>query len=340
MVLCLILVAPSGYAPKEPCRFLNTDPVYSAHRGYVENHQENTIGAILASFTNWSGRAEFDIMLTKDEQLVVFHDYTTTRMTGVDKNVKDMTLAEMQALPLVTDLNDKKWGTPGKIPSYKEVLEAICTSGNEDRQFVVDLNFADNPPGLSGADKLMAELAISELADSPCTSKDVIFTIGHPSQGPVMRAKMSELKLSNPISFWLVPDTWPLGEHFWIQSRFLFYHAGATMVELHDTLWAEHQENILKLQGDGYCVGVFGSNANKYEKLANYPTLDVDEESWKKIGDKSYDKPPTYTGGSAAYGGIMFFTILMTVLTVVVLPYLLWYTCKRMSSSPEKVAPE
>ncbi len=58
---------------------------------------------------------EIDLYLTKDLQLVSFHDKTLKRMTGVDGNIFDYTLEELQAFKII--------GTDETIPTFKEVLQ-------------------------------------------------------------------------------------------------------------------------------------------------------------------------------------------------------------------------
>lgn len=89
-----------------------------AHRGIFDNEKvpENSI----KSFQNALKKnipIEFDVQLTKDNILVVFHDESLKRMTGISKNIQEMTYDEIKNYPL---LNTKE-----KIPTLKEVLTLI-----------------------------------------------------------------------------------------------------------------------------------------------------------------------------------------------------------------------
>ena len=90
---------------------------YIAHRGY---HNESAPENSIAAFKNAAEHGyiiENDIHLTKDGEIVVFHDDTTDRMCGVSGRIEDMTLSELKELSL--------GGTDEKIPTLKECLDAV-----------------------------------------------------------------------------------------------------------------------------------------------------------------------------------------------------------------------
>ena len=68
-----------------------------AHRGYSANYPENTMIAFqeAAKMAIWG--VEFDVHLTKDNQLVVIHDESIDRTSTGKGYVKDMTLEELRA---------------------------------------------------------------------------------------------------------------------------------------------------------------------------------------------------------------------------------------------------
>ena len=67
-----------------------------AHRGVHDNKNtpENSLKAFYKALIE-KYPIELDIQLTKDNEIVVFHDKNLKRMTGVDKNVSDLTLDEI-----------------------------------------------------------------------------------------------------------------------------------------------------------------------------------------------------------------------------------------------------
>ncbi|MGI6239759.1 MAG: glycerophosphodiester phosphodiesterase family protein [Christensenellales bacterium] len=92
-----------------------------AHRGlFGEGRPENSVAAFVHAQDEGYG-VEMDIQATRDGQLVVFHDDDARRMAGDPRLIRDMTLAEVQALSI-----DER-GT--RIPTLGEVLEAMGERG-------------------------------------------------------------------------------------------------------------------------------------------------------------------------------------------------------------------
>ena len=92
---------------------------YIAHRGLFDNQlsiPENSLPAFRRAVEKGYG-VELDVRLTKDLQLVVFHDKTLKRMCGVDKMVSGLDYQELSQF----DLN----GTNHHIPKLEEVLAVI-----------------------------------------------------------------------------------------------------------------------------------------------------------------------------------------------------------------------
>lgn len=116
-VLYLILVMPRIF--HKPDR----TPLYGrhyAHRGLFDNTTdapENSLLAFQKAVDAHYG-IELDVQLSKDGVPVVFHDATLKRMTGVDGNVWDYTLAELQQMKLASS-NET-------IPTFAQVLDTVA----------------------------------------------------------------------------------------------------------------------------------------------------------------------------------------------------------------------
>lgn len=92
---------------------------YIAHRGLndtkvwaPENSPESFRRAVLNGFS-----IELDVHLSKDKNLVVFHDDNLLRMTGVNKKITSLTLSQIKELKLAD--------TSERIPTLAEVLKIV-----------------------------------------------------------------------------------------------------------------------------------------------------------------------------------------------------------------------
>ena len=116
VLIYLFLIAPR-MAGKPDCSSLYG--VHYAHRGLFDNQSdapENSINAIRKAVEAGYG-IEFDVQLSKDDILVVFHDASLKRMCGVDGNVWEYTLEELKKLKLM-DSNET-------IPTLEQVLRVV-----------------------------------------------------------------------------------------------------------------------------------------------------------------------------------------------------------------------
>lgn len=117
LAVYFVLVAPRMIHRADRTPFMGT-PFY-AHRGLFDNESnapENSLAAFQKAVDAGYGM-EMDVQLTKDDQLVVFHDATLTRMCGIDGKVWEYTLKELQQLKL-KDSNET-------IPTFAEVLKLV-----------------------------------------------------------------------------------------------------------------------------------------------------------------------------------------------------------------------
>lgn len=87
-----------------------------AHRGAKGYVSENTIAAFQKALEMGADGIELDVHLSRDGQIVVFHDEHTDRLTGVTGTIKDLSFDEIRALRV--DLHHK-------IPNLEEVLDFV-----------------------------------------------------------------------------------------------------------------------------------------------------------------------------------------------------------------------
>lgn len=88
-----------------------------AHRGLWDAKiPENSLAAFSRAVQAGYG-IELDVQLSKDRQVMVFHDASLKRMCGVNRRVCDLTCAELKAMALK--------GTGQTIPTLSEVLALV-----------------------------------------------------------------------------------------------------------------------------------------------------------------------------------------------------------------------
>ncbi|WP_160148417.1 glycerophosphodiester phosphodiesterase [[Leptolyngbya] sp. PCC 7376] len=101
-------------------------PLIFGHRGVPLVHQENTLAGFQEAIALGLDGVELDVFLTKDNQLVVFHDADTKRLTGVSGKITEMTWAEIQQLDIQPVINVGQrmlyFEQSEKIPLLKDVL--------------------------------------------------------------------------------------------------------------------------------------------------------------------------------------------------------------------------
>lgn len=99
------------------------DPIIFAHRGASGHAPENTLAAFDLAVAQGADAVEFDVKLSKDEHVVVIHDSTLERTTNGCGNVKEHTLAELQALD--AGLHFSPSFADQRIPTLGEVLALL-----------------------------------------------------------------------------------------------------------------------------------------------------------------------------------------------------------------------
>jgi len=87
-----------------------------AHRGASAHAPENTLAAFRLAQQSRADGIEFDIHLTKDQQIVVIHDEDVARTTNGQGKVQNLTLEEIRRLDA---------GQGEKVPTLTEVLDMI-----------------------------------------------------------------------------------------------------------------------------------------------------------------------------------------------------------------------
>ncbi|MDU4889188.1 MAG: glycerophosphodiester phosphodiesterase family protein [Clostridium sp.] len=95
------------------------DGVNYAHRGLHSKDKsvpENSISAFRLAVEKGYG-IELDVILSKDGEVMVFHDDTLERICGISRNFEECTLRELKQMKLCN--------TAEEIPTFQEVLNIV-----------------------------------------------------------------------------------------------------------------------------------------------------------------------------------------------------------------------
>ena len=88
-----------------------------AHRGYWDKYvPENSMTAFIRCVER-KIPIELDVHLTKDNKVVVFHDYDLFRMTGINKKIEETNYEEIKTCNLKKSYE--------KIPLLEDVLKKV-----------------------------------------------------------------------------------------------------------------------------------------------------------------------------------------------------------------------
>ncbi len=96
-----------------------------AHRGASTIFLENTLQAFEEAIRQGAEGIELDVQLSKDGEIIVFHDESLARLSNRKDFVRDLTARELQEISLVHPQNRH---LKGKIPLLADVLAIVKES--------------------------------------------------------------------------------------------------------------------------------------------------------------------------------------------------------------------
>ena len=108
-----------------------------AHRGWSGLYPENTLLAFQKAIELGVDGFEMDVQLSRDGEVVVFHDETLDRVTGYHGYLRDLTVSELKRL----DASSGFRGLYGKneIPTLREFLELVAPT-----ELIVNMELKNN----------------------------------------------------------------------------------------------------------------------------------------------------------------------------------------------------
>lgn len=101
------------------------ETVFVGHRGASYLAPENTLASYALAWELGVRAAECDIMLTSDDQIIVFHDKKGKRLTGHDFVVKESTYDEIKNFPIILKESNLEKYSGQTIPLLSDLLQTI-----------------------------------------------------------------------------------------------------------------------------------------------------------------------------------------------------------------------
>lgn len=121
----------------------SADFVVMAHRGASAVAPENTLIAYKKAIEMGADYAELDVRQTKDGAIVLMHDKTIHRTTGVKGFVWDFTLEELKQVEAGSWFGEEFRGEP--IPTLEEVIRLV--KGR--MKLNIEVKISENEPGIA-----------------------------------------------------------------------------------------------------------------------------------------------------------------------------------------------
>jgi len=114
-----------------------------AHRGFSARYPENTMLAFEQAIKAGCDGIEFDVHLTKDEQIVIIHDESVDRTTDGTGFVGDLTLAELRTFDA---------GQGERIPTLDEYFDLV-----EGKDFLSNIELKNSVIYYPGLEQLVID---------------------------------------------------------------------------------------------------------------------------------------------------------------------------------------
>lgn len=135
----ITLIFLINYTVNEQSDYLKWNVQVAAHRGDIHRAPENTITSIRSAIEMGVDAVEVDVMLTKDEIVVLHHDYSLKRMAKQPFEVAKLTYEELSKFyveKLIDGILVRE-----KIPTLNEVLLELK---DENITIIIDIKIPDS----------------------------------------------------------------------------------------------------------------------------------------------------------------------------------------------------
>src|SRR5947207_1873208 len=145
-----------------------------AHRGGAGLAPENTLAAFHNALSLPIDGVECDVHLSRDGQIIVFHDYTVERLTDGQGNLLDLDLRYLRSLIAAAHFPGG-WPEPQQIPTLREVLELV--KGQLKVYIEIKLSKRD---GVYGSYPNIADMVVDEVSVAGMLDQVLIMSFDWP----------------------------------------------------------------------------------------------------------------------------------------------------------------
>jgi glycerophosphoryl diester phosphodiesterase len=231
-----------------------------AHRGDIQHAPECSISAFASAITKGADGIEFDLHLTKDEQLVVHHDHQLGRTESASGLIGDYSLAELRKFDIGSWFGENFRGE--KMPTLSDVLDL----GKGKVRFEIELRV----PMLT-----FLEMVLDDI-DQSGVLNDVEITSPHVPL--LMHARNARSGLRTGVFFYPYPEWKPpsLGQQHLIDWMTLL---DAQVAHLPHCLIEE--EFVERLHAHNFLV--HGSNFQEEDEIKEAISKGIDQFSTDKL---------------------------------------------------------
>jgi glycerophosphoryl diester phosphodiesterase len=253
------------------------NPIYFPHRGMTDKYQENTKEAILATLGTDKG-AQMDIMMTRDDYIVMFSNDNALALTDKNVTISNSTLKELSKVTYAP----REYLEVKPIALLNDTIYNLCYN---DPFHAINLNIKFD------LTEVNAQRLIDTIDASPCqcdSSQLLIYTSPNYSELPTLRKIANNGRCKGKLALLFEPNTYVLGEYFWMKTKMPIYYASPDIIDAHYALWQAHPEILDDLNANGYCTSVMG-NTNE-----TYVDLQVNSFKVYDLVNSTISEPVTY----------------------------------------------
>jgi glycerophosphoryl diester phosphodiesterase len=133
-----------------------------AHRGGYANGPENTLATILFNIKNGVRAFEIDVQMTKDKELVVFHDQKINRILNCNTalRVDELTLEQLKEIRLRDTTKGLQY-----VCSLRELVDTLVRliPRSEIKDFIIEVDFKPHGKATKEAVSALGDIVNSQL---------------------------------------------------------------------------------------------------------------------------------------------------------------------------------